>query len=178
MKRVYTLHNYLLAALFEDYKSPLSLSNCNREPGTKYMIKYLSQEMCQFLWSVFWLNSNGSPSDLPFLGGRWLIAQPTSSNVIFLSDKAPLRKPPERKPRQNPGHIIRFVPVYLFALFILLWIFSKDWKRKIIRVIIPFCVNVPRKLFCACIFILGNYSWDMNYQTVGFPYIKRIFKLL
>lgn len=49
VKRVYNLHNYLLASLFWDYGSLVSLSNCDRVPGAKYMIKYLSRETCQFL---------------------------------------------------------------------------------------------------------------------------------
>lgn len=109
VKRVYNLHNYLLASLFWDYRSLVSLSNCDRAQGTKYMIKYLSWETCQCLWSVlieFKRESIWSPS---FLGGQWLIAQPTSSNVIFLSDNAPLRKPLEQKPQPNRSKIIRFV---------------------------------------------------------------------
>lgn len=52
MKRVYSLCNYLFASLFWEYKSLLSLSTCDRVPGTKYMIKYLSQETGQLLCSV------------------------------------------------------------------------------------------------------------------------------
>jgi len=103
--RIYNFCNYLLASVFWHYNSLVSLSNGDGEPGTKHMTEYLGEGICQLLCSVLTEN----PSDPPSLGGQWLTAQPTSNNVIFLSDNTPLRKSLEWKLRQNRGKIIRFV---------------------------------------------------------------------
>lgn len=90
-----------LASLLWDYKSPA--------PGSQAPNIWLNAfEVC-FDWIQKGIHL------IPYLlAGQWLIAGATSSNVIFLSDNAPLRKPLERKLWQNQSKIIRFVSTLLY----------------------------------------------------------------